>query len=81
MACHKQEQVLEAPVCLIFLADRSESMNKYRERGFYLYSVQDATNACMMTSLLCADEGLGTCWVGAFNDEKVSKVFCICIYA
>ena len=73
-ACLNQEQVREAPVSIVFLAAPLESARKYHSRGKYLYSIQDATNACMMTSLLCTDKGLGTCWVGAFHDDKVSSV-------
>jgi nitroreductase len=75
IAARKQVQVLKAPVCLVFFAAQEESQEKYRSRGTNLYSIQDATNACMMTALACAEEKLGTCWVGSFSDEDVIKVY------
>ena len=74
-ACLNQSQVQEAPVCLVFLAAPKDSAVRYRSRGEYLYCIQDAANACMMTSLLCAENGLGSCWVGAFKDPQVLEVF------
>lgn len=73
-ACLNQSQIQEAPVCLVFLAAPKDSSIKYRSRGEYLYCIQDATNACMMTSLLCTENGLGSCWVGAFRDSEVLQV-------
>jgi hypothetical protein len=73
-AAHRQDQVLHAPYVLVFLADDARCSEKYKRRSS-LFSVQDATNACMMTSLACAEEGLGTCWVGAFHDDAVAAVY------
>ncbi|KAA6386714.1 MAG: FMN reductase (NADPH) [Streblomastix strix] len=72
-AAHNQDQVGEAAADLVFLADETKEA-KYGRRGRELYSVQDATNACMIASLAAAEQGLGTCWVGAFDEAKVSEV-------
>lgn len=51
--------------------DRSAA--KYRQRGAGLYSVQDATIACAYAQLAATELGLGTVWVGAFDDDAVAK--------
>lgn len=69
-----QDSVLQAPVVLVFFADRSQSSRKYGERGASLYSAQDATIAAAYTQLEAANLGLGTVWIGAFEPEKVSEI-------
>ena len=39
-----------------------------------LYSIQDATIACAFASLAAAAQGLGSCWIGAFDPEAVRKI-------
>ena len=65
---------IEAPVVLVFCADRIRSEQHYRQRGEALYSLQDATIAAAYAQLAATAYGLGTCWLGAFNDAKVAKI-------
>ena len=46
----------------------------YGQRGIELYAIQDVAASVMAMMLVAYAEGLGTCWVGAFKDEEVSKV-------
>ncbi len=73
-ACRDQDFVAEAPVVLIFCAHPSRTEWRYHERGVKLYALQDATIACCFAMLAATELGLGTVWIGAFNDEDVSKV-------
>ena len=66
--------VAEAPLVLVFCANPARSAAKYRERGSRLYSVQDATIACTFAMLAATALGLGTVWVGAFDDAAVQRV-------
>ncbi len=66
--------IAQAPVVLVFCANPARSAAKYRERGARLYAVQDATIACAFAMLAATALGLGTCWVGAFNDAAVERV-------
>jgi nitroreductase len=70
-----QEWIEEAPVVFVFFADPSASASKYGERGRTLYSIQDATIACAYAQLQASALGLGACWVGAFDDEKIKEIF------
>jgi nitroreductase len=66
--------IAEAPLVLVFCANPARSAAKYGERGARLYAVQDATIACTFAMLAATALGLGTVWVGAFNDAAVERV-------
>lgn len=70
-ASYFQDFIAGAPVVLIFCAHPERSARKYRERGRGLYAVQDATIACTFAMLAASAQGLGTVWVGAFNEETI----------
>lgn len=69
-----QDYVAEAPVCLVFCADRKRSALKYGERGENQYCLQDATIAAAYTQLAATEEGLSTVWVGAFDPIAVAQI-------
>lgn len=68
-----QQFIAEAPVVFVVCRVPDASAWKYGERGRHLYSIQDT--AAMTENLLVAAHamGLGGCWVGAFDEEKVAK--------
>lgn len=72
-AAWDQRFIAEAPVVLVFSAFPSASGHKYGVRGRELYSLQDATIATTFAHLAAVAEGLGSCWVGAFDPEAASK--------
>lgn len=49
-------------------------ISSYGQRGSELYVLQDVAASIMSMMLVAYEEGLGTCWVGAFKDEEVSRV-------
>jgi len=67
-----QEFIAEAPVVFVFCADQKQ--NKYGERGKKLYCLQDATIAAAYSQLAATALGLGSVWVGAFDEKEVLKV-------
>jgi nitroreductase len=68
-----QEYIAVAPVALVFCTHAALTEGRYTERGTRLYTVQDATIACTFAMLAATDLGLGTVWVGTF-DEKVVRL-------
>lgn len=68
-----QEFIAQAPVVLVFCTDPDRS-RKYGERGRTLYSIQDTTIAVAYAQLAATALGLATCWVGAFDEQQVSKI-------
>lgn len=72
--CFEQEQVAEAPVVVVVMADPARSNERYGERGAQLYCLQD-TAAAIQNMLLAAEGlGIGSCWVGAFDERKVQTL-------
>ncbi len=68
-----QEFIASAPIVLAFCTNPARNMGRYGERGRRLYALQDATIACTYAMLTATDLGLATVWIGAFNDDAVSK--------
>jgi nitroreductase len=68
-----QEYVAVAPVALVFCTHPELTEGRYTERGTRLYTVQDATIACSFAMLAATNLGLGSVWVGTF-DEKVVRL-------
>jgi len=77
-AALEQFFVAQAPVVLVFCANQARSAAKYRERGARLYAIQDARIACAFAMLAATAVGLGTVWVGAFDDSAVQRVLGRC---
>ena len=72
-AAYGQEFVSQAPVVIVVCALPSMSADVYNERGRNLYCIQD-TAAAIENLLLAAESlGLGTCWVGAFDESHASR--------
>jgi len=59
---------------VVFLANPDRNRPKYGARGAELYSLQDTTIACAYAQLAATAAGLGTCWIGAFDEDKVRHV-------
>ena len=73
-AAYDQEFVAQAPVVLVFCATPERSAVRYRERGETLYCIQDATIACTFAMLAATALGLGSVWVGAFDEDAAHKI-------
>lgn len=64
----------EAPVCLVFCSDPEASAKQYGERGRSLYAIQDATIAAAYAQLAVVAAGMGSTWVGAFDEAAVKEL-------
>lgn len=69
---HGQRFIKKSPLLFAFLQDAARSRDKYGERGEF-YSIQDGTIAASYLELAAVELGLGSCWVGAFNEERVKE--------
>jgi nitroreductase len=72
-AALNQNFIAEAPLVIIGCTD-SRISSKYRERGVYLYSIQDVACSIMGMMLVAHENGLGSTWVGAFHENEVSRI-------
>jgi nitroreductase len=63
----------EAPVLVVVCAEVERTTSRYGRRGELFY-VQDTAAATQNLLLAATSLGYGTCWVGAFLEEEVSRV-------
>lgn len=68
-----QNFLLQAPVCIVVCAEPKKSAAKYGDRGSQLFCIQDTAAAIQNLLLTATGYGLGTCWVGSFNEEEVRE--------
>lgn len=73
-AAFNQYFISRAPVVVVLVANEERAGRKYGKRGRELYSVVDSSLAAQNLMLSVTDKGLGTVWVGAFDEEKVSEI-------
>lgn len=73
-AAFGQDFIEMAPVCIVVCAEPERSAARYGERGFSLYCLQDAAAAVQNILLTATAYGLGSCWVGAFDEAQVQKI-------
>lgn len=67
-----QEWLAAAPLIVVGCAD-AEIREKYRSRGVELYAPQDVALAVGHMMLAAHAHGLGSCWVGSFNEAAVAR--------
>jgi len=68
-----QAQPKEAPVNIVVCVNFPK-ISHYGRRGEELYSIQES-GACIQNLMLTAHSlGLGTCWIGAFDEEKAKEI-------
>ncbi len=66
--------IAEAPVVVVACADERRSARVYGARGRLLYCICDVSAAVENLLLAAHARGLGSCWVGAFHDDGVSRL-------
>jgi len=72
--CCYQSFIMTAPAIIVICADIPRTTGRYGDRGRDLYCLQD-TAAAIQNILLCAKSmDMGTCWVGAFDEQKTTEV-------
>lgn len=73
-AAYRQGWIAEAPVIIVVCAAIERTARYYGERGASLYCIQDTAAATQNILLSACALGYGTCWVGAFNEDRVRKI-------
>ena len=74
-ACLQQYWMEQAPVHIVIFAKLQKEEQYYGIRGKRLYSIQDCSMAAMNIMLAAQELGLGTCFVSAFDEEALSRIF------
>jgi len=70
-----QEPFLSAPAAIIVTGDEGHANAMYGMRGKRLYTVQNCAAATQNILLAATALGLGSVWIGAFDEDKVSSLF------
>lgn len=73
VACLNQFWMKKAPVHVVVCNDLKKITDMYPTRG-KLYATQACAIAAQNIMVKAADLGLYSCWVGAFNDGRVSEI-------
>ena len=71
--CLKQDWMVEAPVHIIVAGLPEKAKRFYGIRGERLYTVQNCAAAIENMLLMAHALGLGTCWVGAFDEDALKN--------
>lgn len=74
-ACFGQGFISTVPIVLVFFADTAKAAGQYGSRGINLYAVQDATIAAAYAQIAATALGLSSCWIGAFDEARIKKLF------
>jgi nitroreductase len=72
-AANQQRFVGEAPAVIVACADTDEHVMMCGEPCYPI----DVAIALDHMTLVAVEVGLGTCWIGAFNDQRVKDILCI----
>lgn len=72
-ACMQQSWIATAPVIIVIASEPDKAAQFYGVRGERLYSVQNCAAVAQNMLLAAHDQGLASCWIGAFNEESINK--------
>lgn len=72
-AAFGQDSIAQVPLVIVGCTD-DKIIQRYGERGENIYSICDVSVSIQNLMLLAHSEGLGTCWVGAFDEKEVIKI-------
>ena len=68
-----QDFIAQAPLAVVACADH-RIVRRYGERGLRLYCLMDVAASLQNLLLAARAQGLGACWVGAFDEDEVRKL-------
>ncbi len=64
----------KAPVHIVVCAEFEKTAQFYGLRGERLYAIQDCAASIQNMMLMAQSLGLGTCWIGAFEEDMVRRL-------
>ncbi len=70
-ACFNQGWIGSAPVVFVICVNEKKSAASFGEKGLSLYSIQSTAAAIQNMLLLAQEKGLGSCWISAFEEERL----------
>lgn len=73
-ACFEQYDIANAGALIVVCAEHDKVERYYGERGKKLYSIQNCAAAIQNMLLEAHSLGLGSQWIGAFDDDEVRSL-------
>lgn len=73
-ACDEQYWLLNAPILIVVCSELSKIRKLFGVRGEALYAVQNCAAAMENLFLKATELGLGSVWIGAFDETKIKDV-------
>ena len=70
----QQYWMQDAPIHIVIAGEPEKAERYYGTRGTRLYTIQGAAAAIENMLLTAHSLGLGSCWVGAFDEEEVRRI-------
>lgn len=80
-ACVKQSWIEGAPFMIVIVGEPQSAERFYGKRGSDLYTAQNCAAAAENMLLMATSLGLQGCWVGAFSEDMIKRIFGIPNYA
>ncbi|MBN1644932.1 nitroreductase family protein [Candidatus Woesearchaeota archaeon] len=74
MAACMQTWMNDAPVHIVVCSNPGKSERFYGDKGEKLYCIQNSAAAIENILLAAHAQGLGACWVGACDEDKVRRI-------
>ncbi|MFH1065804.1 MAG: nitroreductase family protein, partial [Nanoarchaeota archaeon] len=71
--CSSQHWMTDAPVFIVVCNFHKKLNDMHKDKGM-LFSTQDCAIIASYIQLLAVEKGLGTCWVGAFDNDELNKI-------
>ena len=69
-----QEYIEKAPVMIMVCSNTSRSISRYGSQCKELYSIIEGIFASIFILLIAVNDEIGACFVGAFEDNKLSAI-------
>tara|TARA_Y100000310_G_scaffold341563_1_gene441111 strand:+ start:823 stop:1557 length:735 start_codon:yes stop_codon:yes gene_type:complete len=76
-ACYDQYEIIQAGALIVVCGEPEKAERYYSLRGERLYSIQNCAAAIQNMLLEAHSLGLGTRWIGAFDEEAIKSVLSI----
>ena len=73
-ACLEQEWMEQSPIYIVVVAEPLKAERYYGTRGARLYTIQGCAAAIDNMLLTAHSLGLGSCWVGAFDEDEIWRI-------
>jgi nitroreductase len=73
-ACVQQYWMQDAPIHIVIVSETLKLERYYGQRGARIYTLHNCAAAAENILLAATSLGLGSAWVGAFNEEKIKDI-------